>query len=392
MGSVTILNNEALAAAAAARTARVVCYNAESHSKNYFSSATNADTVRILSQTLNYNNGNLTDAATQPLDAGNSIWWVRACLNFVAMIAMLAMIFPVVAYLLKLDFFASVIAPKQESKLGKASKAEGWIFAIITVVATVLCLLKANSGGPVWANPFGKRILHYTLRLVTTSAIAVWFVIWLTLASFLILLVKVILNKKRYGTTGLKEMNPLPGLGKVLKALLIAVIVIIISNGLLVMIGRLFNQDFRFWQMQFTDMRIGDWFVALPYVVMFTFCYYIMGLALNYGTPDDCCAKKDMAGAIVVNSLGVWGLSLFCFVMWFVNWKGAAISDFTLSYSMQLFVPLTVIISKKVYKMTRSVWLGSFINAMLLAWTLVCSAGIADIYYGQSIFAILFGA
>lgn len=152
------------------------------------------------------------------------------------------------------------------------------------------------------------------------------------------------------------------------------------------------NQDFRFWQMQFTDMRIGDWFVALPYVVMFTFCYYIMGLALNYGTPDDCCAKKDMAGAIVVNSLGVWGLSLFCFVMWFVNWKGAAISDFTLSYSMQLFVPLTVIVSKKVYKMTRSVWLGSFINAMLLAWTLVCSAGIADIYYGQSIFAILFGA
>ena len=99
-----------------------------------------------------------------------------------------------------------------------------------------------------------------------------------------------------------------------------------------------------------------------------------------------------MALTIIVNSFGVWALCLFCYVMWFVNWKGAAISDFTLSYSMLLFVPVTVYVSRKLYKMTNSVWLGAFINAMLLSWTLVCSAGIADKYYGQSIIAILFGA
>ena len=392
LDTVNILDTPALAEAIEGRAARIVCFNPESHSKNYFSSKTNSDAVRILSQTLSYNNGELTDAATQPIDAAKNIWWLRACFNFIAMLSMLALIFPVVAYLLKLDYFAAVIAPMHESKLGKTSKGEYWLFALLTVIATIMCLVKANSGGPIWANPFGKRILHYTLRLVTTSAIAVWFVVWLTLASFILLAVKVIINKKRFGDTGLKELNPLPGIGKILKALLIAVIVIIISNGLLVMIGRLFNQDFRFWQTQFTDMRIGDWFVALPYVVMFTFCYFIMGLAVNYGARTDISEKKEMLLTVVVNSLGVWGLSLFCYVMWFVNWKGAAISDFTLSYSMQLFVPLTVYISRKLYKMTNSVWLGSFVNAMLLSWTLVCSAGIADIYYGQSIFAILFGA
>ena len=99
-----------------------------------------------------------------------------------------------------------------------------------------------------------------------------------------------------------------------------------------------------------------------------------------------------MAVTVIVNSLGVWALCLFCYVMWFVNWTGAAISDFTLSYSMLLFVPLTVYIARKMYLMTRSVWLGAAINAVLLSWTLVSSAGIADAYYGQNIISVIFGA
>ena len=31
------------------------------------------------------------------------------------------------------------------------------------------------------------------------------------------------------------------------------------------------------------------------------------------------------------------------------------------------------------------------LNSMLLAWTLTCSAGVADKYYGQSFLSILFG-
>ena len=216
--------------------------------------------------------------------------------------------------------------------------------------------------------------------------------VWLTVASLIILVIKALLNKKRFGDAGIRELNPLPKAGSIFKALLIAVIIIMISNSLLVMIGRLFNQDFRFWQSQFTDMRIGDWLVALPYVIMFTACYFVLGLAVNYGARTDLSERKEMALTIIVNSFGVWALCLFCYVMWFVNWKGAAISDFTLSYSMLLFVPVTVYVSRKLYKMTNSVWLGAFINAMLLSWTLVCSAGIADKYYGQSIIAILFGA
>lgn len=157
-------------------------------------------------------------------------------------------------------------------------------------------------------------------------------------------------------------------------------------------IGRLFNQDFRFWQMMFSDMKIEHWLVVgTPYVILFFVMYLIIGASINYGADSVLSGKKEMVATVVINSCGVWILCLFCYIMWFVNWTGAAISDFTLSYSMLLFVPVTVYITRKMYKITNTIWLGAFINACLLSWSLVSSAGIADNYYGQGFISILFG-
>ena len=138
-------------------------------------------------------------------------------------------------------------------------------------------------------------------------------------------------------------------------------------------------------------MKIEHWLVALPYVVLFFVLYLVIGMSINYGAEDVLSGRKEIILTVVINSIGVSLLCLFCYIMWFVNWTGAAISDFTLSYSMLLFVPVTVYITRKMYKVTNSVWLGAFLNAVLLAWSLVSSAGIADKYYGQGIISLLFG-
>lgn len=387
----TVRNSDALAAALQSRAARIVCYNPESHSKQYFSIATSTDTVRILSQALNYNRGNLTDTTTQPLDGGRTIWWLRAVLNLIAMLCMLGAIFPIIALLTGTQFFSSCVAEKRETKLVNGSKPAYWIMAAVTVVLTVLVLLKANSGGPVWANPFGKHFLPQTLRLVTTSMITFWFVFWLTVTAAILIIAKGIIARKATGELGLREMNLNMKFVNVCKTLLIAVIVIASANAMLTMIEDLFNQDFRFWQMQFTEMKAEHWLVALPYMVIFSVCYFILGLAINHGARTDISERKEMILTIIINSLGVWLLCLFVYVMSRISWAGTPISDFTLSFSMLLFVPVTVYISRKVYKMTNSIWLGAFINAMLLAWTMVCSSGTADQYFGQNILSVIFG-
>lgn len=381
--------SDALTQAFKTRGARIVCFNAESHSKQYFSSATAKDAVQILQTAFAYNGGELTGAA-QPIEAGNTIWWLRAVFNLAAMMCMIASLFPLVGLLLTAKFFSPCVMDQPKAAAQNMSKLMYWLFAAVTVVWTIIALFQANSGGPTWANPFGKK-LPSVFHLVSTSAIALWFVVWLAGGALVILAVKFFIAKKASKEPVLKHLNIHTNAGVAAKTILIGIICITFANALLITIERLFNQDFRFWQMMFTEMKIEHWLVALPYVLLFLVMYLIIGASINYDTQGTFTGWKETAFIIVVNSLGVWLLCLFCYIMWFVNWTGAAISDFTLSYSMLLFVPVTVYITRKLFKMTNSVWLGACVNAILLAWSLVSSAGTADMYYGQGIISIIFG-
>lgn len=387
--AISASTNSALAEAFHTRTARIVCYNAESHSKQYFSNATAGDAVRILQEAFGYNGGELAGGAS-PIKADNMIWWLRAVFNLFAMMSMIASLFPLIGLLLTTKFFAPCVMEKRGEAGQSTNKSVYWIFAAITVIYTMIALYQANSGGPTWANPFGKK-LPSVFHLVSTSAIAVWFVIWLAGGALVMLVAKVLISKKTQGVSGLKELNVAANVVLICKTILIGFICIAFANGLLTVIERLFNQDFRFWQMMFTDMKIEHWLVALPYVLLFLVMYLLIGMSINYGAEGVLTGWKETALTVFINSAGVSILCLFCYVMWFIHWTGAAISDFTLSYSMLLFVPVTVYITRKLYKITNSVWLGACINAILLAWSLVSSAGIADQYYGQGIISILFG-
>jgi len=387
----TILNSDALVSAFGSRSARIVFFNPESHSEQCWSTHSIRDSVRVITQVLNYNRGNLTDSTTQPLNPDNSIWWLRQIFNLIAMMCMIGTIFPIVALLTGTKFFSPCVSEKPETRLGNVNKRAYWIIAAVTVVFTFLALLKANTGGPTWANPFGIKLMPRVLRAVSTSLITFWFVVWLTVASVIIIIAKAIIAKKTNGELGLREMNLKMKFVNVCKTLLIAVIVIAFANLMLVVITDLFNQDFRFRQMMFTDMKTEYWLYALPYMVIFFVCFFIMGLAINHRPRMDISERKEMILTVIINSLGVWLLFLINYAWERIHWTGTPISDFTLSFAMLLFVPVTVYISRKLYKMTNSIWLGAFINSMLLSWSVLSAFGIADNYFGQNIINVIFG-
>ena len=110
MNTETILNNTELADALQSRSARMVCYAPTDHCGLYFSNEANRMYYVVMSQALNFNRGDLTDPTTVPLSDTNNIWLYRALCNFVAMLSMFGMIFPIVGLLLKTKFFSGVIA------------------------------------------------------------------------------------------------------------------------------------------------------------------------------------------------------------------------------------------------------------------------------------------
>ena len=51
---------------------------------------------------------------------------------------------------------------------------------------------------------------------------------------------------------------------------------------------------------------------------------------------------------------------------------------------MLTVVPITTYLNRKMYKLTKSIWAGAALCAILVAWTLVCTLGINDVFYGQT--------
>lgn len=392
LGTVNILNNQKLAAAIKDRSARIACYAPVSHCGIYFNNEANMYTVETLSQALNYNRGNLTDPATVPLESKSNIWYWRAICNLLAMLCMIAMIFPIISLLTKTKYFAVCIAEAKDTAAtgtAKSSKAVYWIFGALTAILTFLALYKANTLGPTWASGMMYKFPPKIFTLVTVSSVGVWFIIMCAAIALILFTAKVLVIKKENGRSGIEELNIKIKFSVVLKTLLLAVITLATCFSMMIVSVRLFNQDFRFFETMFGEMKAESWIYAIPYFILFAVLFFVLNLSINYAARKDISGQKEMILNVLINSIGPWLVFFFNFISQ-LTWTGQGFSDFTLSFSMMLFVPVSVFVSRKIYKMTNSVWLGAFMNAALLAWLLVSKSGVGDGYYPQNIISILF--
>ena len=396
MNTETILNNEDLAAALNNRSARMVCYAPTDHCGLYFSNEANRMYMVVMSQALNYNRGNLTDASTVPLSNTSNIWIWRALCNFVAMLAMLTIIFPIVGLLLKTKFFSGVIAESREIEapepLSKTGKTAYWVFGVVTILLTFLALRHANNDlPPHWAGGMFSQLPPKIFALVATSTIGFWFLIMCAVIGLVLFVAKVLVNKKLGIAADIKELNLKISVGAFFKSLLLTIIVIASCYMLMVISMYIFGQDFRFYESMFAEMRAASWSYAVPYFIVFTVMYFVINLGINYGARKDISEGKELLMNVLFNSIGAWLVVVGSYASR-LAWTGKSFSEFTLSYSMLLYIPVSVIINRKLFKMTKSVWLGTLINAALVSWLMVCKSGVGDGYYAQGILSILFHA
>ena len=396
MNTETILNNNDLATALNSRSARMVCYAPTDHCGLYFSNEANRMYMVVMSQALNYNRGDLTDPSTVPLANTSNIWIWRALCNFVAMLAMLTIIFPIVGLLLKTKFFSGVIAESREIEapepLSKTGKTAYWVFGVVTILLTFLALRHANNDlPPHWAGGMFSQLPPKIFSLVATSTIGFWFLIMCAVIGLVLFIAKVVVNKKLGIAADVKELNLKISVGAFFKSLLLTVIVIASCYTAMVISMYIFGQDFRFYESMFAEMRAACWSYAVPYFIVFTVMYFIINLGINYGARKDISETKELIMNVLFNSIGAWLVVVGSYASR-LAWTGKSFSEFTLSYSMLLYIPVSVIINRKLFKMTKSVWLGTLINAALVSWLMVCKSGVGDGYYAQGILSILFHA
>ena len=224
-----------------------------------------------------------------------------------------------------------------------------------------------------------------------TSGIALLFVGFLAISSAIMLIIYAVLSRRAGEKNCFGVLNVKIGVAPVLKSLLLALIITALMYISLLIIEYLFCQDYRLWMMSFGEMQVVHWAVALRYAIYFLPIFLLTGATTNYAVRSDIPAWKDTLISVIVGSLGVWLCCLINILLAATSFNGTLFSSFICSYAMLLFVPVTVYISRKTYNMTHSIWLGAFMNTMILAWSIVASNGLADGYYGQTIFNAIFG-
>ena len=363
----SILTNEEFKEAIDNRATRIACYHYESHSKNFFSAQTASDIVSYFEQTLGYNGGELGDSSASPLAADNIVFFWREALNFAATLSMILFLFPLTALILKTKAFASCLGSIKALPTGHFNKKRYWLFNAITVVLTFGAMYYVNSlFAPGLPSSAG-------LPLFSSWWLTVIFLAIMAVFSVVLVIVYWRLDKKSIGTTVLANLNIKMKVSSVLKCILISLLLIIAAYGTLTAVEYMFGEDFRLWMMAFTEMKAELWALVWKYALMMFPSFLLIGAATNYTVRTDIPEWLDTLIAVVVNSLGVWLLCLVNYISY--TGSNALFSNFTSSYGFIIFVPITVYITRKMYKVTNNIWVAAALNALLLSWSMCSCTG-----------------
>lgn len=362
----SVLNNQALQDALNEKTTRLVSYNEETHSKNMFSKQMAQDIVKYFEQTLIYNGGELGTSNAKPIDASKIVFVWREILNFIAMIAMLVMFIPLSGVLLNTQFFA-MCEGEIDSNMTVYSKKRYWIMSILQVVFGFIAIYSINKiFAPGLPNTkFFPLFPSWWLAPIFLGIIAGF--------SLLELIVIQVIDKKKYGRSFFETLNIKLKFVNILKSLLLALIMFIMTYLLSVVIKHFFNQDYRFWMFSFERFNVDQWFDLIKYSILLLPQLLIIGVAVNYAPRRDMPAPLDDLLTVVFNSLGVW---ICCIINTVIIYGGGAeFSRFTSTYGYLLSVPVTIFLTRMLYKKTKSIWIGAAITAMLLAWHIATTIG-----------------
>ncbi|WP_394961145.1 dienelactone hydrolase family protein [Candidatus Allofournierella merdavium] len=378
----SVVENTDLAAAIQARTSRIFGMTPESHAKNNFSTYTASDVVKYFEQIFAYNGGELTDASTVSVDASGTVFLWRESLNFLAMIFMICAVIAAAGLLLKTEFFAGCVAAA-ETGAGGFSKAWYWIFSALGIALGFFAIWKANS-------IFGFLLPYFSfLPFFESWWYAYLFIAIVAIGSLVLLVLAWLRERNTAGGANLRSLHLKMPVRSVLKTLLLAAVLLAFAYLTLMVIVYLFDQDYRLWMAVFTEMKVEYWRYIWRLFLVFMPCCLAIGALTNYVIRKDLPGWADTALTVVINSAGVW----LCCIVECITMVVAdrSFSSFVSTYQMIILIPITVYITRKMFKLTNSIWLGAAMNSLLIAWSICSSTGLnLDRYLPQTWMSVFF--
>ncbi|HQP61759.1 MAG TPA: alpha/beta fold hydrolase [Anaerolineaceae bacterium] len=313
------------------------------------------------------------------IPVNNQIWYWKEIGTLIALLGMVLFLFPMGGLLLQTRYFGVLAEEMPERK--SATGIGWWIATILGIAIPPLTYFKAMH---VTDAPFSASALLpqnittgvVTWALVNTGIFLVLFTIW-----------HFAFNKKAGGTCesyGVAWKGK-PDWAKIGKSFLLAFAVVFGAYILLALSDFLFKTDFRFYVMAVKLLSPLQARIALVYAIPLLAFFLMSGVLLNGQLR---LARKDgrdvsLGTAMLVNvAQMILGFIILLVVQYIPLYAGGTLANaaeplFTIvAYQYLPLLTIAALVSTFFFRKTGRVYVGAFLNAMLIAWIIVAGTAI----------------
>lgn len=310
------------------------------------------------------------------LSSSNLIFIYRFLFSTIGLIGLGLLITSFVYALLRTKFFGTICVRVPEPKAvlkSSSDKAVFWGSWLVIIVITVFCLVPVIRLDakifPVVAGMGYAKVYTST----NVNSFAIWCV-FIALVSLVLFLINYNVRLKKQGWS-IDDLGLKIGGKNILKSLLLAACVYTIFYVIVFAANFIFHFDFRIWNMS-AKVFIADKLVMfIEYLPWFMFFMVIQSLVTN--TSNRIAGQKhNLLINVIGNTLGLLIIGVFAYTYLFTTgvsfpaWASAW-DRVAQVFPFMLYTLATIIISRRCFEKTGSIWTGAFVNSFIVTMMLV---------------------
>ncbi|MCJ7532525.1 MAG: alpha/beta hydrolase [Anaerolineales bacterium] len=308
------------------------------------------------------------------IPTSNQIWYWKEIGTLIAMIGMILFLFAIGGYLLKTNYFKVLNEAPAPAK--PATGWGWWVGAAVTILLPIPVYLWAWSFNGI-SGKGGIAKDSWLLPQWNTTTIMFWAVVVAVISLVLLILWHFLANRKKGGSFaayGFTWKDKGLQLGKVGKSFLLALIAVFAAYLTLVFSAWAFTIDYRIWVFAIKPMSIVHFGIFLRYLIPLAFYFLIIGMVIHGELRRNSSAWAQTAVNILLLIGGYILFFLFQYIPLFAG-KTLLLPDVHLpTIVLFQYIPIFIIVglvSTYFYRKTGHIFVGAFINAMLITWIIV---------------------
>lgn len=340
------------------------------HPWSHFSARSTTSTIEFFEQAL---------GAPNPIPATNQIWQWKTVFNVVGIVGFVMFVINCAIALLATPLFQSVSSLGTEQTLSApAFKGKKWWFwvslVISAVVGSVIYL-------PIMLATKSATYERTFLNQAAVRGVSTWAMACGVVTLVLLLATKAI-NKDAWADCAAKvRITPV----RLLKTVLLAITVVAASYAWVFIADYFFHVDFRIWVLAIKRFNPVYLFIAIPFMIMGSVFYIMSSISVN------CFNYCKIGGKEWVNTLilalftgaPAFILTLMQYIYFYqTGYLLFAVGESALFvvwlFPLVAILPISVLVSRKIYKACGNPYLAGVINAVIVA--LISSANTCTFY------------